>query len=330
MDEFDFIEKYLAPLAGSEGLGLKDDAALFSPTDGYDLVLTQDTLVEGVHFPGGHFGADTAERLLLTNLSDLAAKGAAPFGYLLSIAWPKHLTPKQVAKWMRGFSAGLQGVQELYGFSLFGGDSVRTSGPMMVTACLIGQVPTGKMVKRSGAMPGDDIWVTGHIGEGYLGLLAVQETDTLYEHGPSDDALRQWQEAYYSPEPRLSCRDFLLEYASACADISDGLLADVKHVADASHASAILNIMDIPISKAAQKWANNNGDLMGRLELARGGDDYELVFTSSASNRAALEALPVETIQLTRIGTITEGVGLTCIGLNGEKLNVDKLGYSHL
>ena len=181
MNEFDWIETYLKPLAGPEGLGLLDDAALFKPRQGQDLVLTKDTLVEGVHFFKGEYGAGTAERLMVVNLSDLAAKGARPLGYLLSIAWPKHLDEANLKQWMQGFAKGLGAQQDAFGFKLFGGDTVRTSGPMTVSATFIGTVPEGEMVKRSAAHIGDDIWVTGTIGDAHLGLLLAQKSEQITE-----------------------------------------------------------------------------------------------------------------------------------------------------
>jgi len=144
VNEFDFIATYLAPLAGPGGLSLKDDAALLKPSQGKELVLTKDTMVEGVHFPNGHYGGDTAEKLLRVNLSDLAAKGAHPTGYLLSIAWPKGID----SKYFKGFASGLKDVQEAYDFRLLGGDTTSIDGPMVVTATLIGEVPEGEMVMR--------------------------------------------------------------------------------------------------------------------------------------------------------------------------------------
>ncbi|MDB2439853.1 thiamine-phosphate kinase, partial [Hellea sp.] len=150
MDEFGFIATHLAPLAGPGGLGLKDDAAILKPSAGKDLILTKDTMVEGVHFPKGHYGGDTAEKLLRVNLSDLAAKGANPLGYMLSIAWPKSIDDR----YFKGFAAGLRDVQDAYDFKLLGGDTTSIDGPMVVTATLIGDVPEGQMVTRSGAKPG--------------------------------------------------------------------------------------------------------------------------------------------------------------------------------
>ena len=245
MDEFDFIRDVLTPLAGPEGLRLRDDAAVFTPSSGYDLVITKDAMVEGVHFPNGHYGGDVAEKLLRVNLSDLVAKGAHPLGYLLSLAISKPVTEQD----LRGFAQGLRDVQQAYDFALWGGDTVSTSGPFSISATFIGQVPSGQMVKRSGAQVGDDVWVTGTIGDSYLGLQNI--LGHALKPAPTSEQLWHWEEAYLRPEPRLLMRKIFREYASASLDVSDGFLADVAHLASASGVSLALCIDDVPISKAS-------------------------------------------------------------------------------
>ena len=170
VDEFGFIGQYFAPLAGPEGLGLLDDAACFTPAPGFDLVITKDTMVEGVHFPNGFYGENVAGKLLRANLSDLAAKGAEPLGYFLSLAWPDHLDIDGFMSAGRNFAAGLEAIQDRFGLTLWGGDTVKTFGPFVATATLIGQVRTGRMSKRSGAQYDHDVWVSGTIGDAYLSL----------------------------------------------------------------------------------------------------------------------------------------------------------------
>ena len=237
MDEFDFIATHLAPLAGPGGLGLIDDAALISPSPDKDLVLTKDTMVEGVHFPKGHYGGDTAEKLLRVNLSDLAAKGARPIGYMLSIAWPTNIDKA----YLGGFAKGLSDVQDAYDFKLLGGDTVSTDGPMVVTATLIGEVPKGEMVRRNGAQDGDDVWVTGTIGDAYLGLQSV--LGRQLDPAPSHDGLLHFEEAYYRPEPRLVFRKNLRQFATASVDVSDGLMADIAHISAASSTKIIICLL---------------------------------------------------------------------------------------
>lgn len=307
-----------------------DDAALYSPSNDHDVVLTLDTLVEGVHFFTGEYGAATAERLLISNLSDLAAKGARPVGYLLSTSWPSHLSPADLEKWMAGFSKGLGTIQAAYDFKLFGGDTVKSKGPMTISATLIGVVPKGKMVKRSGAQIGDDIWVTGNIGDAHLGLLAAQSDECIIEYQPSGQDLWVWEEAFRHPSPQLLFRKTLRQYATACADISDGLLSEAQHIAKASGCKLLINIKDMPLSDPSQKWCNFGSEGERRLKLAAGGDDYQLLLTANPQDSKALEHSAQRlSLKLTHIGQVENGRGLSCNGLEGKLINLKNLGYSH-
>jgi thiamine-monophosphate kinase len=328
LNEFDWIETYLKPLAGPEGLGLLDDAALFKPRQGQDLVLTKDTLVEGVHFFKGEYGAGTAERLMVVNLSDLAAKGARPLGYLLSIAWPKHLDEANLKQWMQGFAKGLGAQQDAFGFKLFGGDTVRTSGPMTVSATFIGTVPEGEMVKRSAAHIGDDIWVTGTIGDAHLGLLLAQKSEQITE--PDGQAIWTWEEAFRHPKPRLLFRKVLRQYATSCADISDGLLSEAGHISKASGTKLTLDLRSVPLSPSTRQWCKSDNVQDRIIELVTGGDDYELLFTSKSEDRAALvEAASKLNLEITNIGSVSEGEGVTCLDLEGQPVSIANTGYSH-
>ena len=324
MNEFDFIATYLVPLAGPGGLGLRDDAAILTPHACKDLILTKDTMVEGIHFPEGHYGGDSAEKLLRVNLSDLAAKGARPVGYLLSIAWPHGIDETS----FKGFAAGLRQVQEVYSFDLLGGDTVSTTGPMVITATIIGEVPKGDMVRRSGARIGDDVWVTGTIGDAYLGLQSV--LGHKLSPIPSAHALLHFEEAYFYPVPRLLFRKSLREYANACADVSDGLIADVEHIAKASGAAIILQADEIPLSSHSQIWREGQVEPIAALtQLITHGDDYELAFTAESDHRAAIEtAAKTIGLQVTRIGKVEKGEGVIVL-IDGEPIDMDKTGHTH-
>lgn len=326
MSEFDFIRDHLAPLAGPEGLRLLDDAAVFSPPAGHDLVLTKDTMVEGVHFPKGAWGADTAERLIRTNLSDLAAKGAAPLGYLLSLAFPRDMNPAYRA----AFAKGLESAQATFPpLMLWGGDTVVTDGPMVVSATLVGTVPSGALVTRSGASVGDDIWISGHIGDSAMGLKHV--LSQRIEPPPTGADIWLWEEAYLRPEPRLSLRDILREHASACADLSDGLLADAAHIGRASGVSLSITFGHVPLSNATQRWVFGQEDVVAaKAALLSAGDDYELVFTAPKSARSDIQRASTTTLPLTRIGRVDTGeVGAVLRGKDGEAMDVDAAGYKH-
>ncbi|MEP6341911.1 MAG: thiamine-phosphate kinase [Maricaulaceae bacterium] len=326
MDEFDFIRDKLAPLAGPEGLKLKDDTAIFSPAQGYDLVLTKDAMVEGVHFPYGEYGGNVAEKLLRVNLSDLAAKGATPLGYLLSLAIPKPVTQAH----LNGFTVGLRDVQDAYNFGLWGGDTVSTSGPFVVSATFIGQVPKGQMVKRSGAEIGDDIWVTGTIGDAYLGLQNV--LGRTLEPQPTSDQIWHWEEAYLRPEPRLLLRKLFRQFATAALDVSDGLLADAEHLALASDVGLDIELDRVPFSNATQAWLFAQDNRQTAYEsLLSGGDDYEVIFTANSKHtqeiKSTAEGLGVS---ISKVGKVTKPAeSIKVVDESGEIIVFEKKGYKH-
>ena len=324
MNEFDFIATYLAPLAGPGGLSLKDDAALLKSSAGKDLILTKDTMVEGVHFPQGHFGGDTAEKLLRVNLSDLAAKGAHPIGYMLSIAWPKGID----SAYFKGFASGLRDVQEAYDFKLLGGDTTSIDGPMVVSATLIGEVPEGEMVKRSGAKAGDDVWVTATIGDAYLGLQTV--LGKALKPQPNAEALWHFEEAYYRPEPRLLFRKTLRQYATACADISDGFVADAGHIANASGVRFIIDADKIPLSSHTGAWLSGQVNQDEALKtLVTAGDDYELVFAAGQDNAAHLrKAAKTIGLRLSKVGTVEKGEVISILS-DQKVMSFEKTGHRH-
>jgi thiamine-monophosphate kinase len=269
VDEFQSIAELLAPLAGPEAAGLLDDAAFIPARVGYDLVVTKDALVEGVHFLPGTPADRVARKLLRVNLSDLAAKGADPFGYLLAVAWP--------AAWgqdsRRAFARGLAEDQARFGLKLLGGDTVSTPGPMTASITALGYAPTGRAVRRRGAKPGDQLFVSGTIGDGWLGLRAARDGSDLTVARAALIA------RYELPEPRLSLSGLLRAHASAALDVSDGLIADVDHLANASGVGVRLHLDRLPLSTGAGLWLGSQHDRGLALErLAAGGDDYEIAF----------------------------------------------------
>ena len=324
MGEFDFIQDYLAPLAASEGLGLLDDAALLTPPAGKDLVITQDTMVEGVHFPSGEWGAGTAEKLLRVNLSDLAAKAATPWGYFLSLSLPR----KMDQRWLAGFAKGLETGQQAFDWHVMGGDTTRTDGPLVISLTAIGMVPTGQMVRRSGALPGDDIYVTGHIGNAYLGLqLALG-----YNVQPmSGQGMMVWEEAYQRPMPRIILRKLLRKFASASVDISDGLIADSGHIARASKVGLNLDYDAIPFSAPTRDWINAQPDPLEAFKtLVTAGDDFEILFTASSEHaETIMTSAQLANVSVTKIGQAATGEGVTCRQSNGETLSFTRTGYTH-
>ncbi|HZZ90777.1 MAG TPA: thiamine-phosphate kinase [Caulobacteraceae bacterium] len=316
-DEFAWIAA-LRPLASSAAaLGLMDDTAVLPGRPGYDLVISEDAMVEGVHFLVGEDAAIVARRLLRTNVSDLAAKAAEPFGYTLMTAWP----PTRGWADQEAFIAGLADDGETLGLTLLGGDTVSTPGPLTVSATVFGWVPSGRAVRRSGAKPGDLLVVLGDIGNGLLGLKAAR--------GEIDDPHGELARAYRLPEPSLHLRTALRAHATAAADVSDGLLADALHIAEASGCALTVDLERLPISGAAAAWVRAQPDpAAAMLALATGGDDYALVCASAEAPALILAAEELETPA--RIaGRFEGGRGLT-VRYHGTPLAPERMGWRHL
>jgi len=272
-NEFDRIARHFRPLAGPAALDLGDDAALLDPPPGLQLVVSADAMVAGVHFLPGDPPDLVARKLLRANLSDLAAMGADPLGYLLTVSVARD-TPEA---WFAAFSAGLAADQAEFGISLLGGDTTSTSGPVSLSLTIIGTVPRGEALRRGGARPGDDIWVSGTIGDGALGLLAAQ--------GTLADPDGFLADRYRLPRPRLALGRTLRGVATACLDVSDGLVQDVGHLCRAAGLGAVIEAGWVPLSAAAAT--------AGAEHFARcltGGDDYELAFAAPAAAAAAVRA----------------------------------------
>ena len=324
MNEFELIERYFAPLAGPEGLRLKDDTALFTPKAGHDLLLTTDSFVEGVHFPEGMYGADVAERLLRTNLSDIAAKGGVPLGYQLSLSMPAG----KMEKWIPAFAKGLETTQAEYGCKLWGGDTTRTDGPAVFSITLIGEVASENMVQRQGASIGDDIWVTGVLGDAMLGCALV--TNQTISPPPSGEHLFLFETAYWRPEPAFAYKLILQKFATAAADVSDGIMADVAHISELCGGCAALNFDALPFSMAAEIWAEAQNDpIVARQSLASFGDDYGVVFTAKpASRQAVFDTARRAKLKLTLIGSMQVGEGSVCLDVDGQDMAWPQKGLS--
>lgn len=275
-DEFAWIDS-LRSLTGGDprALGLMDDAAVIPGRAGHDLVISKDAMVEGVHFAADEAADIIARRLLRTSLSDLAAKAAQPFGYLLTTALPDGKDPA----WRAAFRAGLAMDGKTFGVVLLGGDTVWTPGPLTLEATVLGWVKRGRAVLRSGARPSDSLIVCGPIGDGWLGLMATR--------GVIADPTGALAQHYRLPEPLLSLGGSLSRFAHAAADVSDGLLADASHIADASGLGLTLDIEAFPLSAAAEAWLGAQDDpVEARLNLASGGDDYALVCALAEADEA--------------------------------------------
>ena len=311
LDEFEQIARLYRPLTGgaAEALDLLDDAALIPSRPGYDLIVTKDAMVEGVHFLGGDPPDLIARKLLRANLSDLAAKGAEPYGYFLAVAWPPAMGwPERQA-----FAAGLKADGAAFGVILLGGDTVSTPGPLMASMTLLGWTPAGAMVRRGGAKPGDLLLVSGPIGDGWLGLRAAR--------GAVDDPDGYLAGRYRLPDPRLDLREALRAHASAAADVSDGLIADASHIGTASRVGLRLDLDRVPLSKAARAWLDAQPERADSLRrLASGGDDYQIVCTAPPEAAAALG--------LAVIGEVTAGEGIEVLA-DGAPIDPGPGGWTH-
>ena len=310
--EFALIARYFRPLAGPAALGLADDAALLTPPPGRDLVLTADAMVAGVHFLPDDPPDLVARKLLRVNLSDLAAKGATPLGYLLTLAAPR----ATAEAWFAGFAAGLARDQAAFAIALLGGDTTSTSGPVSLSLTALGHVAPGGMIRRVGARAGDGVFVTGTIGDGALGLAVAQ--------GRIADPSGHLLDRYRLPRPRLGLlRPGLV---AAAMDVSDGLVQDLGHLCRAAGVGATIEAALVPLSPAARAVGPE-----GFAPCLTGGDDYELLLAVPAAAEPALRARAAEQdVPLTRIGHFHAGPpGVIVRGADGTVMPLPVGGWSH-
>lgn len=310
--EFDLIERIRARVAQRDdvALGIGDDAALLNVPRGTQLVVSADTLNLGVHFPRETRPFDIGWKALAVNLSDLAAMGAAPAWCTLSLSLPDN-----DAHWLDGFVDGFLQLAASHGIALVGGDTTR--GPLSISVTAMGLVDTGKALRRDGAKPGDGVWVTGTLGD------AAAALNSLFAGAAVDRGLR---ERLDRPTPRVQAGLKLVGIASACIDVSDGLLQDLGHVCARSGVGAEINVDALPASRSLQRYA----PALRRDWQAGGGDDYELCFTAPTSLRAEIEsALREVDVQATRIGRIVEGSGVKAFDAQGAEWLPARKGYQH-
>ncbi len=319
--EFELIARYFAPLArGFPGAGgLQSDNAFLAADGRHDTAVKTDTIVSGVHFLEDEKPERVAVKALRVCLSDLAAGGAVPLAYQLSLALPRDWREP----WVAGFARGLAADQRRYAVVLCGGDTVVTPGPLTITITAFGQVPRGRGLLRSGARAGDELWASGTIGDGALGLLVAR--GGLKELSAQDR--KALEVRYRLPQPRTELGRRLIGIARAAADVSDGLLADVGHIAAASKLAVQVERGQVPLSRAARRvlaieparWV----DVLG------GGDDYELVVAvSPRRSRELLDAARQARIKVVRIGRFAEGEGVH-LTVEGRKAPAFRAGYTH-
>ena len=310
--EFDLIEFIRAQQQFARPdvvLGIGDDAALLKPPAGYTMVMCSDTLNEGVHFPQGTDPEAVGWKALAVNLSDLAAMGATPAWCLLNLCMPD-----PDARWLERFINGFFELAAAHDVVLVGGDTTR--GPLSISVTACGFLPEGLALTRAGAQPGDDVWVSGTLGDAALALRRMLAREDL-----SAELL----DALDRPEPRLALGTALRGFASSCIDLSDGLLQDIGHICAASGIAIQIDADVLPAS-AAFNACTEHGE---RLQLQSSGDDYELCFSADPAYRSTLVSLAAQlALPLTRIGTCEEGQGVTVLQ-NGVPVTTTHIGHVH-
>jgi thiamine-monophosphate kinase len=306
MNEFEVISRYFAPLAGDGAFGLKDDAAVLPQRAGHDLIVSTDTIIEGTDFFAFDPAGTIAQKALRVNLSDLAAKGAEPAGYLLNLSLPHSVHEE----WLAAFASGLARDQKEFGLSLLGGDTGATEGPLSIAVTAFGFVPTGKLVRRSGARAGDAVYVTGTIGDSGGGLaIFKREKHTLSDADRDTLTIR-----YRVPQPPVSFAAPLRAIAHASVDVSDGLIADLGHIASASGVRIVVEAERVPLSAPLNAlWGEQT-----LLRAVTAGDDYQIAFT----------APPGLSGPFTGIGRVEAGEGISLMRA-GQAVTVLKTGYRH-
>lgn len=320
--EFALIERYLAPLAAAcpGALSLADDAAVLPISGGHELVVTKDAVVAGVHFLEDEAADVVAARALRVNLSDLAAMGARPTVYFMALALPAEVDEV----WIAAFAKQLAADQKTYGITLAGGDTVSTPGPLTVSITALGEVPAGAALTRAGAQPGDRIYVSGTIGDAGLGLAAIKGASG----DPSEEAVQVAIARHRFPEPRLGLGAALVGVASAAIDISDGLVADLGHICDASRCGAEIRADLVPLSAAVH--ARVAAESAGLADALTSGDDYELLFTAPPAAAGRVEAAARKAgIAIAEIGRVTETAGVSVQAADGAPLDLGAGGYTH-
>ena len=316
IDEFSLISKYFKELTSQQdvAVGIGDDAAIINTTKDHQIAVAADTLVASVHFPDTASAEQIATRALCVNLSDMAAMGALPKWFTLALTIPKQLACKE---WLQGFSQGLAKVAKQYQVSLIGGDT--TAGPLSVSITVLGELPMAKRLCRDGAKDGDIIYVSGTLGDGAAALHQLMHSDLAQND--------RHIERFYQPQPCIELGLGLREYATACIDISDGLIADIGHISKASGVCASINSQLLPIhDDVVQAYPKQSTDW-----ALTGGDDYQLCFTVPLKQQKAFENwAAANKFAVTAIGNVTAlEHNQDYVKIDNQQLSSSEGGYSH-
>jgi thiamine-monophosphate kinase len=325
LSEDDLIATMFAPIAGPGALGLKDDVACFTPPAGYDLVVTADAVVAGVHFLHDDPPETIARKALRVNVSDLAAKGADPLGFVMTVAFPAGVQ----TEWIAAFAAALGDDAARWSCPLLGGDTVRTPGPLSISITALGCVPKGMLVTRTGARPGDLIYVTGFIGDAALGLQ-VRLREAAWIDRLSDASHDFLLGRFLHPQPRLAMNHAVREHASAAMDVSDGLVGDLTKLIRVSGVGARIELSRLPLSDAVRAALRLDPALFDMA--VTGGDDYEILCTVPPLHAIAFEAAArTAGVAVARIGQVNEytQTGALFLDANGARRTFARSSYSH-
>jgi thiamine-monophosphate kinase len=313
--EFDLIARHFTRPAANAVLGVGDDCALVDVTNGMDLAVSTDTMVLGTHFFPDVDPENLGHKALAVNLSDMAAMGAMPYWATLALT-----LPNVNHEWLSAFAKGFFDLAQEYDVSLIGGDTTR--GPLTLTVTILGEVPAGAALRRSGAKPGNDIWVSGNVGDAALAVAHRHGRVVLEEADYREAVMR-----LYEPTPRVSLGQALRGLATSAIDVSDGLLADLTHICRLSGVGATVELNAVPVSSIGAKHIASDA---GRTAIVAGGDDYELCFTAHPNSRESIADLTnMLGIPLTRIGQVKRGKGVSLLGPDGKAVKVDGRGYDH-
>ena len=314
--EFDLIARHFTRPAANAVLGVGDDCALLSVTNGMDLAISTDTMVSGTHFFPDVNPENLGHKALAVNLSDMAAMGALPYWAMLAVT-----LPNVDHAWLAAFAKGFFDLAQEYNVSLVGGDTTR--GPSLaMTVTIMGEVPAGAALRRSGAKVGNDVWVSGNVGDAALAVAHRYGRVVLAEGDYKEAVMR-----LYEPTPRVALGQALRGLATAAIDVSDGLLADLTHICRLSGVGATVDIGSVPVSAIGAKHIDSDA---GRNAILAGGDDYELCFTAHPNSRDSIQELEdVLGVPITRIGQVKRGKGVSLLGADGKAVKIDGRGYDH-
>jgi thiamine-monophosphate kinase len=313
--EFELIKRHFTRPAANAVLGVGDDCALVDVTNGMDLAVSTDTMVSGTHFFPDVNPENLGHKALAVNLSDMAAMGATPHWAMLALT-----VPNVNHEWLAAFAKGFFDLAQEYSVDLIGGDTTR--GPLTLTVTIMGEVPAGAALRRGGAKAGNDIWVSGNVGDAAL-AVAHRYGRLVLDAADYHEAVMR----LYEPTPRVSLGQALRGVANSAIDISDGLLADLTHICRLSNVGATVDLASVPVSAIGAKHINSDE---GRNAILAGGDDYELLFTAHPNSRDSIEDLTdMLGIPITRIGQTKRGKGVSLLGADGKPVKIDGRGYDH-